>query len=49
VQHRKGRRPSLTLNELNPENYLRDTLDLIASGHPISRVGELMPWKAASS
>jgi len=37
------------LNELNPENYLRDTLDRIASGHPISRVGELMPWKAASS
>ena len=34
------------LNELNPEIYLRDTLDRIANGHPISRIDELMPWQA---
>lgn len=33
------------LNELNPETYLRDTLDRIASGHPISQIHELMPWQ----
>jgi hypothetical protein len=32
------------LNDLNPEIYLRDTLDRIAAGHPISRIDELMPW-----
>jgi transposase len=37
------------LNELNPETYLRDTLDRIASGHPINRVDELMPWLASAS
>jgi transposase len=37
------------LNELNPETYLRDTLDRITSGHLISRVDELMPWKASAS
>jgi transposase len=34
------------LNSINPEAYLRDTLDKIASGHPINRIGELMPWGA---
>ena len=34
------------LNELNPETYLRDTLDRIANGHPISQINELMPWQA---
>jgi transposase len=37
------------LNELNPETYLRDTLDRIASGHPINRVDELMPWQTSAS
>ena len=37
------------LNELNPENYLRDTIDRIASGHPINRVDELMPWQPSTS
>jgi hypothetical protein len=32
------------MNDLNPESYLRDTLTKIAEGHPISRIGELMPW-----
>ena len=33
------------LNELNPETYLRDTLDRIANGHSISQIHELMPWQ----
>jgi transposase len=37
------------LNELNPETSLRHTLDRIASGHPISRVDELMPWQTSAS
>lgn len=32
------------LNEINPEAYLRDTLDRIANGHPISQINQLMPW-----
>jgi transposase len=32
------------LNNVNPEAYLRDKLAKIADGHPISRVGELIPW-----
>jgi len=37
------------LNTLNPEAYLRDTLDSIANGHPISRIHELMPWQHPTS
>jgi transposase len=33
------------LNKLNPETYLRDILAKIADGHPINRIGELVPWK----
>jgi hypothetical protein len=33
------------LNGMNPEEYLRHTLAKIAEGHPISRIGELMPWR----
>jgi transposase len=32
------------LNGINPEAYLRDTLTKVAEGHPINRIGELMPW-----
>jgi len=32
------------LNDLNPETYLRDSIAKIADGHPINRIGELMPW-----
>ena len=32
------------LNDANPEAYLTDTLASIAAGHPINRIGELMPW-----
>lgn len=33
------------MNDINPEAYLSDTLAKVADGHPISRIGELMPWK----
>jgi transposase len=32
------------LNGVNPEPYLTDILAMIAAGHPISRISELMPW-----
>jgi len=37
------------LNGVNPEPYLTDTLAKIASGHPIIRISELMPWVYRSS
>jgi transposase len=37
------------LNGVNPEAYLCDTLAKIAEGHPISRIGELMPWSNRKS
>jgi hypothetical protein len=33
------------MNGQNPEAYLKDVLTKIADGHPINRIGELMPWK----
>jgi hypothetical protein len=38
-----------TLNGINPEDYLRNTLDRIANGHPISQIDELMPWQPSLS
>ncbi len=32
------------LNRLNPEAYLADVIDLMAKGHPINRLSELLPW-----
>jgi len=32
------------LNDVNPFNYLKTTLEAIARGHPQSRIDELMPW-----
>jgi transposase len=37
------------LNDINPEDYLRNTLTRIAEGHPINRINELMPWGPATS
>jgi transposase len=32
------------LNGLDPEAYLADVIDRMASGHPINRLGELLAW-----
>jgi len=32
------------LNGLDPEAYLAGVIDRIAKGHPINRLGELLPW-----
>ena len=39
---------SAKLNGINPELYLRTVLARIAD-HPISRIGDLLPWNLASS
>jgi len=36
-------RPTLTMNRLDPEAYLRDVIGRIAD-HPINRIAELLPW-----
>ena len=36
------------LNGLNPLAYLTATLEALASGHPINRIDELLPWRWAS-
>jgi len=33
---------------VNLETYLGDTLAKVANDHPISRIGELMPWNSGS-
>jgi transposase len=35
---------SAKLNGLDPEAYLADLIDRMARGHPINRLGELLPW-----
>jgi hypothetical protein len=32
------------LNRLDPEAYLADVINRMTSGHPINRLGELLPW-----
>jgi len=32
------------LNGLDPEAYLADVIDRMTRGHPINRLGELLPW-----
>lgn len=32
------------LNGVDPYAYLKDVLDRMASGHPMSRLDELLPW-----
>jgi len=31
-------------NGIDPQAYLTDILTRIANGHPINRIGELLPW-----
>jgi len=35
---------SAKLNGIDPEAYLADVIDRMASGHPINRLAELLPW-----
>jgi len=35
---------SAKLNGLDPQAWLRDVIDRMAKGHPINRLGELLPW-----
>jgi transposase len=32
------------LNEVEPFVYLRDMLERLSDGHPMSRLDELLPW-----
>ena len=31
-------------NGLDPQAWLSDVIDRLANGHPINRLGELLPW-----
>jgi transposase len=35
---------SAKLNGLDPQAWLSDVIDRMAKGHPINRLGELLPW-----
>jgi hypothetical protein len=35
---------SAKLNGLDPEAYLANVIDRMASGHPINPLAELLPW-----
>ena len=37
------------LNDINPVDYIADTLQAILHGHPQSRIEELMPWRFQKS
>ena len=39
---------SAKLNGLDPEAYLADVIDHVAKGHPINRLGALLPWNWAA-
>lgn len=36
------------LNDINPHEWLAETLTSLANGHPANSVGELMPWTAVA-
>lgn len=35
---------SAKLNGLDPQTWRSDVIDRMAKGHPIARIGELLPW-----
>jgi len=35
---------SAKLNGLDPQTWLSNVIDRLAKGHPINRIGELLPW-----
>ncbi len=37
------------LNDVNPHDYLSDTLERLVTGHPNSRIDELLPWTHAAT
>ena len=37
------------LNDVNPVDYVADTLRAILDGHPQSRIDELVPWRFQTS
>jgi hypothetical protein len=37
------------LNDVEPFAYLKDVLERMSNGHPMSRLDELLPWNWASS
>jgi transposase len=37
------------LNDVEPFAYLKDTLERMSSGHPMSLLDDLLPWNWASS
>jgi len=36
------------LNGVTPQEWLANVLDRIGNGHPINRIGELLPWDYVS-
>jgi hypothetical protein len=37
------------LNDVEPFAYLRDVLERLSDGHPMSRIDELLPWNWRAS
>jgi len=37
------------LNDVNPQAWLTDVLQRLTDGHPINRIGELLPWNWAAA
>jgi hypothetical protein len=46
-----GRAPvaSAKLSGVDPERWLADVLHRIGLGHPVNRLGELLPWNRAAT
>jgi IS66 C-terminal element len=40
----KGSRRLFTLNNVELFSHLKDVLERMTDGHPMSRLGDLLPW-----